>query len=227
MTKFLTLFMSVSLILVFMFGCSEESNDPTSPIEDNGLTREINEMVPDSLLDVIDSLGMPIYKGGNPPTIEGSYLSTPFVLINSNRDGDVIGTVYADYYMKFSNQNNKELTISMDYENGPEVGNGIGGFIVGDNGNFSVFSKLTVVVYSDTAYILNLISGKLQDDGIKDFHLALFMLDNLGNPNGYYINNGDGRIFNDSDGLAEKIDGFTRLSKQDVGDLLSASIVRK
>ncbi|HID39937.1 MAG TPA: hypothetical protein EYP36_10555 [Calditrichaeota bacterium] len=225
MRKQFILLFPVSLFLIFMFSCSDDSN-PTSLVEDNGLTREINELVPDSLFDVLDSLGMPINRGGNPPNVEASYLCKPFKLINSNRESDNIGSIYADYYVKFSNQNNEKLTISMDYENGPEVGNGIGGFIVGDDGKFSVFSKLTVVVYSDTAYILNLISGKLVDNGLQDFYLALLMLDNQGNPNGYYINNGDGRVFKDDDGLAEKIEGFTQLAKEAATKLKTASTVK-
>ncbi len=225
MKRNLVLLLAVPMLLIFLFSCSEDNN-PTSLVEDNGLTREINEMVPDSILEAIDTLGMPIYRGGNPPSVEGSYLCTPFKLINSNRSGDYIGQIYADYYVKLYDQNNKDLTISMDYENGPEQGTGIGGFIVGDNGNFSVFSRLTVVVYGDTAYILNLISGTLHNDGIKDFHLALVMLDNQGNPNGYYINNGDARIFKDDDNMADEIDGFTQLAKEAVTNVKTVSTVR-
>ncbi len=227
MKMYLFLLISIILIFYFMFGCSEKSKDPTSPIEDNGLTREINEMVPDSLIDAIDSLGMPIHRGGNPPTVNGSYLCKQFKLINSNRESDVIGSIYPDYYVKFYEQNNEKLTISLDYKNGPEDGAGIGGFIVGDNGKFSVFSRLTVVVYGDTAYILNLISGQLKDEGIQDFHLAIFMLDNLGNPNGYYIDNGDGRVFKDDDGLSEEIEGFIQLPKEAVKEFKSVSTVKQ
>ncbi len=139
MKKCLILFMSIPLFLVFMASCSKKSADPTTRVEDNGLTREINNLVPPSLLAIIDSLGMPIHKGDNPPSIGGSYLCKPFKIINSNRPGDAIGSIYSDYYVKFSKQNNDELTVSMDYLNGPENGTGLGGFIVGDNGNFSVF----------------------------------------------------------------------------------------
>jgi hypothetical protein len=214
MKKSLILITSLSLFVVFLASCSKKSAEPTSKVEENGLTKEINDFVPPSLLAIIDSLGMPVYKGGNPPSIGGSYLCDPFKLINSNRAGDWIGSIYADYYVKFSNQNNEDLTVSMDYVNGPEVGTGIGGYIVGDNGAFSVFSELTVVAYSDTAFILNLISGKMKEDGIEDFHLALFMLDNLGNPHGYFINDEDGRVFKDDDGFADEIADFTKLAKE-------------
>ncbi len=225
MKKSLTLLMSASLFLVFIASCSKKSADPSSRVEENGLTKEINDFVPPSVLAIIDSLGMPVYKGGNPPSIGGSYLCDPFKLINSNRSGDYIGSIYSDYYVKFSNQNNEDLTINMDYVNGPENGTGIGGFIVGDNGAFSVFSELTVVAYSDTAYILNLISGKIKEEGIEDFYLALLMLDNLGNPHGYFINDEDGRVFMDDDGMADEIADFTKLAKESFTRQRTASTV--
>jgi hypothetical protein len=215
MSKRLTLVLILSLLFSFVVSCSKKSTSSKSKVEDNGLTQEINDFVPDSLLKILDSLGMPIYRGENPPNVEGAYLSTPFKLLASNRSGDAIGSYYADYYVSFSEQNNSNLTISVDYVNGPENGTGIGGFIVGGNNSFSVFSELTVVVFADTAYILNLISGTINADGIDDFHLALFMLDNLGNPSGYYINDGEGRVFQDEDGMSEKIDGLpTKYAKQ-------------
>jgi hypothetical protein len=204
MRKYLNLAMILSLLFTLVLSCSKKSTEPSSKVDDNGLTPAINKFVPDSLLQIIDSLGMPIYRGENPPNIENSFLCSPFELINSNRASDYIGTIFADYYVRFSEQNNTNLTVSVDYINGPEDGEGLGGFIVGTENNFSVFSELTVVVYSDTAYILNLISGTIAADGIEDFHLALFMLDNLGNPSGYFINNGEGRVFKDSDGMSDE-----------------------
>jgi len=193
------------LLVLLVMSCSKKSSQPKDKVDENGLTDAINDFVPDSLLDILDSLGMPIYGGGTPPDIGGTYWSSPFELIASNRPSDFIGAIYADYYVRFSNQNNSNLTIVVDYVNGPENGNGLGGFIVGQNNNFSVFSELTVVVGVDTAYILNLISGTITQAGIEDFYLALFMLDNLGNPSGYFINNSEGRVFYDSDGLADEV----------------------
>jgi hypothetical protein len=212
MKKSLTFLVILSFAVLFVNSCSKKSAEPTSKLDDNGLTSEINSFVPPSLLEIIDSLGMPIHKGANPPSIGGSYLASPFKLINSNRATDFIGSIYADYYVKFSNQNNEELTVSVDYVNGPENGTGIGGFIVGENGKFSVFSELTVVVASDSAFVLNLVSGELSDDGIVDFYLAIFMIDNLGNPSGYFIANEEGRVFTDDSGLADEVADFTKLA---------------
>jgi hypothetical protein len=45
-------------------------------------------------------------------------------------------------------------------------------------------------------------------NGIADYYQALFMIDNLGNSSGYFINNGEGRVFKDSDAMSEKISNF-------------------
>ena len=102
MRKLLTVLLVLSFVVIVINGCSKKSGEPAPRIEENGLTREINDFVPPSLLAIIDSLGMPINRGGNPPNIGGSYKATPFKLINSNRSGDIIGSIYADYYVKFS-----------------------------------------------------------------------------------------------------------------------------
>ena len=69
---------------------------------------------------------MPIYGGATPPSIQGTFDVSPFILLGSNRPGDVLGSVFEPYYVAFSNQNNDNLTVRTDYVNGPEVGTGWG-----------------------------------------------------------------------------------------------------
>jgi hypothetical protein len=213
MYKFLSFF--IILAFSFLISCSEDSGGISSTeVEENGLTPDINDLVPDSLLLIMDSLGMPIHGGGNPPNIENSYLCTPFILLASNRVNDNPGAQFSDYYINFRQQNNSDLTVNLDYINGPETGNGIGSFIVGTVDSFSVFARLTVTVFTDSAYVLVLFSGRMDGENIADFHIALFMLDDLGDPSNYFIENGEGRIFYDSDGISERTEGvFSKNTK--------------
>jgi len=199
----LSLLLSISM---FLGACKEKKS--SVGVEDNGLTEAINELVPDSILAELEDLGMPINTGDDPPSIEGYFYNSPFVLMASNRPYDYIGSQYADYYVRFYGQNNKKLQINVDYLNGGEVGEGLGGFVVGEADSFSVFAELTVVVGSDTAFVLVLYTGKMTAEGITDMYIALMMLDNQGNPSGYFIDNGDGRIFRDTDGLSDRIEEF-------------------
>ena len=186
-------------------------------LDDNGLTPDINNLVPQDILDEIINLGMPINNGANPPQINNSYLVSPLVLVGSNISSDVIGRKYADYYFKLSNQNNNDLTVDLDFKQASTTGSGLGSFIVGTNNKFSVFSELTIInsTYNDKAKGVLVYSGEFSNDGIKDLMHAIFMVDDYGDPNNHYIEIGTGRVFHDSDKFSEEIDSFKHIVKKD------------
>ena len=203
-------------IFLFVFGilftaCEDEENDSNNDkkVEENGLTEEINNFLPDSIITEMEDLGMILNTGGNPSDVEGIYEVTPFVLDSSNIPSDYSGSTFSDLRFKLYNQNNEDLTIKVDYVNGPEEGSGLGSFIVGDGNKFTVVSEVTTVAYSDTAVVAMLFSGELKEDGIKDFYYANFMIENNGGT--YYIENGQGRVIYDSDGFSDKVDNLKSL----------------
>ena len=206
MKKMIYLFW-VFAIALFMNSC--DSGDLSSLVNEEGLTQEIVNLVPDTILNEMESMGMPIYGGENPPNIENSYIASPFVLKASNRESDQIGHTYSDYYVKFYNQDNSKLSISMNYLNGPETGTGMGSYIVGDDNKFSVFVEVNAEADDGSkAKMVHVISGEWASDGIKNLYFANFMLDNYGNTTGYWIENGDGRVIYDSDGFSPVTDSF-------------------
>lgn len=173
-------------------------------VEDNGLTREINALVPDTLIAAMEALGMPIHRGPTPPSVEGVYHFSPLDLLASNVPGDPAAARFADYYLRFSEQDNEALTLTTDYVHPPAQGHGLGSFIVGSDGTFSVFAVITLVTQGDSAQSLEVYSGRLTPEGIADSHIALFMLDN-GGRSPPYIPNGTGRVAHDSDGFSPEI----------------------
>ncbi len=177
----------------------------TKKVDSNGLTKDITDFVPDSILTSMVDQGMPIQGGNEPPNIEGTYTATPFDLVSSTVPDDPESHTFSDFIVTFKNFNKHKLTIELDYENGPETGTGMGSFIVGDGDKFTVF----VEVKSTQLYIFKsvatlVITGTFTDDGIKDLYVANFMLDNKGNEGGLWIPNGTGRVVYDSDGFSEK-----------------------
>lgn len=86
------------LAVATVSACS--SDGPTEPVgskvESNGLTRAINELVPDTLLDAIEALGMPVYRGGEPPSIVGSFRASPFVLVAGTVPDDPPDRIFPD-----------------------------------------------------------------------------------------------------------------------------------
>lgn len=167
------------------------------------LSEEIQNIVPDSTLNKITSLGMPINKGTKPPDLTNMFKVSPFTLKATNVTNDfAIGYKFADYKFRLYEQDNEKLTIKLDYVNGPEKGTGFGGFMSGSGSDFSIFIKVHSLNGSNQADIIQIISGTLTTDGIKNFYLSNFMIDNYGNANHVWIEEETGRVFYDSDGVS-------------------------
>ncbi len=183
-------------VVVVVSGCDDDDL-----ILSDGLTREIHELVPPEILEVIEGLGMPVYGGGKPPNIEEIFEGAPLILLSTNVPNDHSpGYRFADLRVKFYNQDNSKFTIGVDYTSGSERGTGLGGFVVGDNNRFTVFAELDSSIGDSHADMVLMFSGERVADGILELHMANFMVDNYGNPQGYWIPDGTGRVFHDSDG---------------------------
>jgi len=197
---------------------------------DDGFSEEIQNLVPDSLLQAIIDLGMPINEGKTPPTIENIYLASPFELVASNRAGDVVGKLFSDLKIEFTNQDNDQLTLTVNYVNGPEKGEGLGSFMSGSGNNFSVFVEQVSYISGYRADLVQIISGTKTSSGIKDLYYSLFMINNYDNPGEVWIANGEGRIVYDSDGLSPVIESLTSFDKgnsESILNISSAMSIRK
>lgn len=190
--------------VIFMSSCKKDENN--NLVQDNGLTKDINDFIPPHILKILDSLGMPINKGGNPAVIEGTYNVTPLILTASNRESDVIGHQFDDQLLTFTNQNNEKLTLITKYTQAQQESEGYGSFIVGENNNFTVFAKIKTrdPFYDDSTLSTQIYSGRLNEGNIENLFLAFVMLDDYGDPNERYIDIGDARVFHDSDSISER-----------------------
>lgn len=210
------------LLLVFILGmavfysCKKKADDE--------LSEEIHNIVPDSILTKMESMGMPIFGGTTPPDFQNIYLASPYVLKKSTISSDVEGHTFSDYYVRFYDQDNDLLSVKLDYDNGPENGSGLGGYIAGTNNSFSAFVKVNSTYNGDQAEIIHVISGTIIEGAIKNFYFANFMLDNKGNPHGYWIDEGQGRIIYDSDGNSPVVSAMP--SKGGLGTTVSTVIAK-
>lgn len=197
-------------LLISVSGCFSDRDEivpelPGDTLDGNGLTKDIRDLVPEYIINEMMNQGMPLYGGANPPNLNGEYVVEPLILIGSNRPSDVLGTVFPDFFVTFSDQDNDQLMVMVDYINGPEVGTGLGSFLVGEGSRFSIFVKLDIEHSGGTrAVAIYVISGDLTDDGIRGTHLANFMVDDMGDVGGVWIENGEGRVFYDEDGFSPK-----------------------
>jgi hypothetical protein len=185
-------FVFIALLVILFVSCEEEKT----------LSKDIQNIVPESTLNKITDLGMPINKGDKPTNLTNIYKASPFILKASNISTDNVGKSFSDYNFRLYDQDDANLSIKLDYINGPESGTGLGGFISGSGNDFSVFVKVHSQYSGKEADLIHIISGTIVTGGIKDLYFANFMLDNYGNPGKIWIENEQGRIIYDSDGMS-------------------------
>jgi len=183
-------------------------------LADDGLTYDIHNIIPREYLEILRYLGLEIFGGNNPPNIEGTYLATPLALIRSNATINI--AEQWDMYVTFAEQDNASLTVNADYSMTVDRGRiygqaimssrGPGSFIVGDGNKFTVFVDAVRTEVGYTAKTVEVFSGEMAPDGIKNYQWAVIMVnDNGGYPGGGWISNGTGYVKRDSDGFSERI----------------------
>lgn len=181
-----------------VLSCNEDTGIPV--VQDNGLSTEINKMVPDSVLSVFKSLDMDINTGDTPPELTGMFVVDPFVLDTSTNRSDSLSGMFENMHIEFSNK--IELELSVSYTQGDETGVADKAYITGSDSLFSVFFSIPSRANGEVADITHIVSGKYSLDGISNLKYALYMLDNKGNPNKIWIANSQARVFKDGDGLS-------------------------
>lgn len=187
----------------------ENKNDALNMPRKKELTKDIENLIPPKIMEAIEDLGIEINEGRNPPNIEGTFYISTLQLVKSTTGGGI--AKQWDKYVTFSKQNNTTLTINADYtmtdehDNGPFNSEGPGSFIVGQGKKFTVVVDGTRKQGGYTAKTVEIFSGELSDTGIINYHWAVMMIENNGNPLGSWIQNGTGYTKRDSDGFSERI----------------------
>ncbi|MBO4263182.1 MAG: Ig-like domain-containing protein [Bacteroidales bacterium] len=179
------------------------------------ITLDLNEQKDPRLDDVIPleiqtrlAKHIPLYTGINPPNVEGCYLRSPETCVfcedYETGHGYAPGTIMADNYIRFSNQN--PVTNTLDYS-GCQLENtewGPGAFICGHGNYLSAYFNTdgkdpVLDVTFKTALV---ISGTLTPLGIQDCYYAFIMVEKRGDTGNHYMEEDVFRVFVDGDGLA-------------------------
>jgi len=175
-----------------------------------GLSEEINSLIPDNILEAIWDIGIEINGGKNPPNIEGTYFVDTLQLVKTTTGTDIVRQW--NKYVTFSGQDNTTLTINADYTMNTEMSagdmssKGPGSYIVGEGNKFTVVVDGTREQGGYTAKTIEIFSGEISDAGIKNYHWAVMMVDNSGNPLGVWIQNSTGYTKKDGDGFSERVE---------------------
>ena len=188
----------------------ENGNYSLNIPEREGLTEEIQNLIPPDVFEAIEDLGMEINEGRNPPNIEGTYFIDTLELVNSTTGGTI--AKQWNMYVTFSAQNDTSLTINADYtmqtQNSayPMSSSGPGSFIIGEGKKFTVVVDGTREQGGYKAKTVEIFSGEISDEGIINYHWAVMMVDNSGNPLGYWIQNNTGYVKRDSNGFSKRVE---------------------
>jgi hypothetical protein len=181
--------------------CRSKKEDP--------LAQNIQKLVPRNVIDTLRTLGMNIIETGKPAQITGIYEINPMALFASSSSSDRQGSLFSAYRVRFSDQNEVDQSLKMDYKNGPESGSGIGGFIAGSGNKFSAFFETSAISATSTFKMAVVFTGDRTSNGIQNMQYA-FYLKEKNDPAGRIVKVGTTRAFKDTDGLADKISSLRR-----------------
>ena len=172
-----------------------------APVREN-LTEDVQNIIPQDIFNLIEEFGIEIHEGRNPPNIEGTYLITPAILVKSNfLDYLSPGYQFGDIQMTFSDQDNENLTVVLDYIQGEQIGNGLGSFITGNGNKFTVFTEVSGTHFGEPFKSVEIQSGEITPSGIINYyHLMIVTVETLTT-----IRRGQGRLIYNSEGYSHRI----------------------
>lgn len=160
-------------------------------------------VLPEALHDAVTAY-FTLNEGENPPAVRGQFISSPHTLIHSTVANDTI-SIYNDRYVAFSG-NNKRVNFYGkqwdDDENKFYAETYEQLYIIGDGDSFSCYYLSDGYPNGMYAKQATVFSGKWDESygGLKDFQVAVLLLETSGNPNLAPANSF--RVLGDGDGLA-------------------------
>lgn len=160
-------------------------------------------VLPDSLTTAVTEY-FTINSGANPPVFDGQFVSSPHVLIHSTNPNDTV-TLYNDRYIAFFLNNGYIDFYGKQWDNEyaayyEEAYRKL--HVVGTGENFSCYYLTEGYPNGMYAKQSTVFSGKWNSSygGLKDFQVAVILLETSGNPN--LAPAGTFRVLGDGDGLA-------------------------
>ncbi len=192
----------VCLLLISFYSCSK---DDDSSNEKETIQQQVENFVTPDLIQTLEELGYNFNDGEDSPNIEGVFLYSTVVLEASNIPNDSpIGSSFFNLEVDFSelNPEQRQFTLRTTEGTSSQSEAVTNTFYSGNGNSFSAYAKLGITVEGGTATILYAFSGTITENGISNAQEALIMLDD-NNVSGL-IENGQGRLFRDEDGTAER-----------------------
>ena len=167
-------------------------------------------ILPESLSDSVTAY-FTVYSGENPPAFDGQFVSHPHMLLHSSFANDTV-TVFNDRYIAFFGNGE-----SIDFY-GKQWDNDYNDYyeeayrrlhVIGTGENFSCYYLMEGYPNGMYAKQSTVFSGKWNESygGLKDFQVAVILLETSGNPN--LAPAGSYRVLGDGDGMARDTTWFS------------------
>ena len=213
-----TITLILSGLLFLNMSCKrdpEPEPDPTpqphwyspQPGEDGTLPTSV---MPLSLVDSVSEY-FTIYQGTNPPTFEGQFVSSPHELLHSTNPNDTV-TLFNDRYVAFFVNGDKVDFYGKQWDDEydayyEEAKRDL--YLVGTGEGFCCYYLTEAYPNGMYAKQSTVFSGKWNPayGGLKDFQVAVILLETSGNPN--LAPAGSYRVLGDGDGMARDTTWFS------------------
>lgn len=192
------------LILLFSFlfvGCDGDADDtPVVTLE------TISNFTGVPAYNLLQDFEFNFVTGTDPTDLlVGGYLIDDMELLATTVVGDEpVGTEFLETRINFSNPNPANRTLTVSVEDTELGGATTDAYYTVSGDQFNVFAKVASIPGGIPVQTLYSFSGELRAEGIQDIRFSLIVLDDGGNPNNNNIAQGEGRLFIDVDGLAER-----------------------
>ncbi len=194
------------LVVVLLVGCTKNDDTTLILLGTESYVKDIEDVVSPELLNELEALPQvgALPQGCKPPKIEGSFKISPRrVKSNDQYWNQAHAVVEPDVLVYFRNQHNSVVELEF-YEATATLTDTV--FVVGKDNCFTVyFQENKTLTINDSIKSMTravVMTGEMCDEGIKNFLLAEIV---RAAPEGFFQNEGDFFIYEDSDGLAERI----------------------
>ena len=210
-----------SLIAMAIIGCTftacnkDKKSTPVGPLGAN-YPEILNTIITPAILDSLESHGTIINAGLTPATVNGIYLISPLYCQYDNSGDGYMGRTIDNYEYKYSNQNNTNFSIDLNYSDKTGGGNDVGSdstatYISGSNNLFTTYAQTTGIDTGIPYTSLQVISGQVTTGGINNFQLSFYLVSKGSDPTNVLASVGTIRIFKDDDGISPTQATFSSL----------------
>lgn len=201
------------LILIFssiLHSCTTNDDSTVILLGQENYVQNMNEIIPDSLLNIFETYFGTINTGYIPPNIEGKYVINPKRRVYSNvSTGWPLDVVEPEVTITISEQHNRVCIMEIDEYISTVTDTA---YISGVDNFFTVYlTERKTLSYSgyESDITRNIVcKGEITPNGIKDLYIASVIIDVEDDSNGGIVQykQGDFFIYKDADNMSDKIE---------------------